>query len=179
VGIESGLTADQAEIFKQLRDRTAHQLSYLALDRIVPGAISTLEQIQSFGIELLVMTLRRTCELNVAFNQYDLARFFPPHCRYCLADDYQKQGDIQDKKQLMAQALAELKPESNIWMIGDTETDIIAAQTHNISVIGVLSGIRDRDRLAQYQPDRIVANLADAVDLILDRHVNPNSNSST
>ena len=179
VGIESGLTADQAEIFKQLRDRTAHQLPYLALDRIVPGAISTLEQIQSFGIELLVMTLRRTCELNVAFNQYDLARFFPPHCRYCLADDYQKQGDIQDKKQLMAQALAELKPESNTWMIGDTETDIIAAQTHNISVIGVLSGIRDRDRLAQYQPDRIVANLADAVDLILDRHVNPNSNSST
>jgi phosphoglycolate phosphatase-like HAD superfamily hydrolase len=172
VAIESGLTTTQSEIFKQLRDRTAHQLQYLSLDQVVPGAISALEQIQSAGVELLVMTLRRNCELNAAFNQYDLTRFFPPHCCYCLADDYQKQGDIQDKTQLMAQALAELKPEPNTWMIGDTETDIIAAQTHHISVIGVLSGIRDLDRLAQYQPDKIVANLADAVDLILDLHIN-------
>jgi phosphoglycolate phosphatase-like HAD superfamily hydrolase len=69
----------------------------------------------------------------------------------------------------MAQALSELKPEPNTWMIGDTETDLIAAQTHGIRVIGVLSGIRDHDRLVQYQPDRIVADLAAAVDYIFDR----------
>ena len=167
VGIESGLTAAQAEIFKQLRDRTTHQLQYLSLDRVVPGAISALEQIQSSGVELIVMTLRRTCELNAAFDRYDIARFFPPDCRYCLADDYQKQGDIKDKIQLMAQALSELKPEPNTWVIGDTETDIITAQTHNIRVTGVLSGIRDLDRLKQYQPDKIVSDLAAAVELIL------------
>jgi phosphoglycolate phosphatase-like HAD superfamily hydrolase len=169
VGIASGLTAAQAEIFKQIRDLTAHQLQYLSLDRIVPGAIAALEQIQASGVELIVMTLRRNCELNAAFNQYDLAHFFPPNCRYCLADDYQKQGDIQDKTQLMAQALAQLKPDPNTWMIGDTETDIIAAQTHNIKVIGVLSGIRDRDRLAQYQPDRIVDDLASSLPIMFDR----------
>ncbi len=169
VGIASGLTAAQAEVFKQIRDRTAHQLQYLSLDRIVPGAITALEQIQASGIELIVMTLRRTCELNAAFNKYDLARFFPIDCRYCLADDYSKQGDIRDKTQLMAQALAELKPEPNTWMIGDTETDIIAAQTHNIKVIGVLSGIRNRDRLAQYQPDKIVDNLASSLPIMFDR----------
>jgi hypothetical protein len=32
-----------------------------------------------------------------------------------------------------------------------------------------LSGIRDLDRLEQYQPDQIVDNLADAVDFIFDR----------
>jgi phosphoglycolate phosphatase-like HAD superfamily hydrolase len=167
VGIESGLTAAQAEIFKQIRDRTAHQLQYLSLDRVLPGAISALEQIRSSGVELIVMTLRRTCELNAAFDRYDLARFFPPDCRYCLADDYQKQGDIKDKTQLMAQALSELKSEPNTWTIGDTETDIIAAQTHNIRVTGVLSGIRDLERLKQYQPDKIVSDLAAAVELIL------------
>jgi phosphoglycolate phosphatase-like HAD superfamily hydrolase len=168
VGIESGLTVAQSEVFKNLRDRTAHQLQYLSLDRVVPVAISALAQIQSSGIELILMTLRRTCELNVAFNQYDLDRFFSPHCRYCLADDYQKQGDIQDKTQLMAQARSELKLEPNTWMIGDTETDIIAAQTYDIKVIGVLSGIRNRDRLEQYQPDKIVNNLAVAVEFIFD-----------
>jgi phosphoglycolate phosphatase-like HAD superfamily hydrolase len=170
IGIESGLTTTQAEIFKQLRDRTAHQLEYLSLDRVVPGAISALERIQSSGIELIVMTLRRTCELNAAFNQYNLNRFFPPDCRYCLADDYQKQGDISDKTLMMAQALAELKPEPNTWTIGDTETDIIAAKAHHIRVIGVLSGIRDRDRLVLYQPHSIVPNLAAAVNFILELH---------
>lgn len=169
VGIRSGLTAAQAETFKQIRDRTAHQLEYLPLDRVIPGAIPALEQIQASGIELIVMTLRRTCELNVAFEQYGLDRFFPLDRRYCLADDYHKQGDIKDKTQLMAQALSELKPDPDTWMIGDTETDIIAAQTHGIRVIGVLSGIRDLDRLEQYQPDRILADLAAAVEFIFDR----------
>ncbi len=169
VGIASGLTADQAEIFKQIRDRTAHQLQYLSLDQIIPGSIAALERIQASGVELIVMTLRRTCELNAACEQYGLDRFFPPSSRYCLADDYHKQGDIKDKTQLMTQALAELKPEPNTWMIGDTETDLIAAQTHGIRVIGVLSGIRNRDLLVQYQPDLIVTDLAAAVDYLFDR----------
>ena len=132
------------------------------------GAIAALEQIQAAGIELIVMTLRRTSELNAAFEQYHLDRFFPTHHRYCLSDDYQKQGDIHDKTQLMAQALAELESDPNTWMVGDTETDIIAAQTHGITVIGVLSGIRDRDRLLQYQPDYILSDLAAAVKSIVD-----------
>ena len=169
VGIESGLTATQAEVFKNLRDRHAHQLQYLPLDRVVPGSIAALAKIQASGSDLLVMTLRRTCELIPAFDRYNLAHFFPSHHRYCLPDDYVKHGDVQAKTRLMATALTELKPDLNTWMIGDTEADIIAAQTYNIRVIGVLSGIRDRDRLAQYQPDRIVSNLADAVDFIFDR----------
>ena len=167
IGIASGLTTAQAEKFQQLRDRHAHRLEYLQLDRVLPSAIAALEQIQAAGIELIVMTLRRTSELNVAFGQYDLERFFPPDCRYCLADDDIKQGDIPAKTQLMAQALADLGHQPNTWMIGDTETDILAAQAHQIPCIGVLSGIRDRDRLIKYQPDWMVANLAEAVNSIL------------
>jgi phosphoglycolate phosphatase-like HAD superfamily hydrolase len=168
VGIESGLTATQAEEFKNLRDLHAHQLQYLSFDRVVSGSISALEKIQASGSDLLVMTLRRTCELIPAFTQYDLAQFFPSHHRYCLPDDYVKHGDVKAKTQLMATALTELKPDPNTWMIGDTEADIIAAQTYNIPVVGVLSGIRDRDRLEQYQPDKIVDNLAEAVNFIFD-----------
>ncbi len=167
VGIESGLTEAQAEVFKNLRDRHAHQLQYLSFDRVVPGSISALAKIQASGSELLVMTLRRTCELMPAFTQYNLAQFFLPHHRYCLPDDYVKHGDVEAKTQLMTAALTELKLDPNTWMIGDTEADIIAAQTHNIPVVGVLSGIRDLDRLEHYQPDKIVTNLAEAVKFIL------------
>jgi phosphoglycolate phosphatase-like HAD superfamily hydrolase len=167
VGIESGLTATQAEEFKQLRDRHAHQIQYLGLDRVVPGSIAALARIQASGSELFVMTLRRNCELEPALTQSNLERFFPSYSRYCLPDDYAKHGDVEAKTQLMDRSIAELKPDPNTWMVGDTEADIVAAQTHQIKVIGVLSGIRDRDRLAQYQPDKIVANLAEAVDFIL------------
>jgi phosphoglycolate phosphatase-like HAD superfamily hydrolase len=170
IGIESGLTADRAEEFKQLRDLHAHQIQYLPLDRVVPGSIAALDQIQASGIDLFVMTLRRTCELEPALQQYNLDRFFSPDRRYCLPNDYVKHGDVEAKTKLMTKALTELKQDPNTWMVGDTEADIVAAKTHAIKVIGVLSGIRDRDRLAQYQPDKIVANLAEAVESILDRH---------
>jgi phosphoglycolate phosphatase-like HAD superfamily hydrolase len=165
--IESGLTIAQAETFVGLRDRHAHQLEYLHLDRLIPSAIAALEQIQSNGIELVLMTMRRTCELNVAFDRYNLGRFFPhPYC-YCLSDTHHKQGDIQDKTNLMTIALTDLGTDESTWMVGDTEADILSAQAHQIKVIGVLSGIRDRNRLEQYRPKAIVPNLAAAVELIL------------
>ncbi len=165
--LESGLTIAQADMFVGLRDRHAHQLEYLHLDRLIPDAIAALEQIQSNGIELVLMTMRRTCELNVAFDRYNLGRFFPhPYC-YCLSDTHHKQGDIKDKTNLMTIALADLGTNANTWMIGDTEADILSAQAHQIKVISVLSGIRDRNRLEQYRPNEIVSNLATAVELIL------------
>jgi phosphoglycolate phosphatase-like HAD superfamily hydrolase len=167
IGVSSGLTDAQAEIFKQLRDLSAHQLEYLQFDRVMPGILSVLDLIRSNGIELLVMTLRRTSELNEAFDRCDLAQFFPHPYRYCLADNYCKQGDIQDKTNLMAQALTDLGKDEDTWMVGDTEADILAAQAHQIRVIGVLSGIRNRNLLEQYRPNAIVPNLAAAVDLIL------------
>jgi phosphoglycolate phosphatase-like HAD superfamily hydrolase len=170
IGIESGLTAIQADEFRQLRDLHAHQLQYLSLDRVVPGSIAALETIQASGGKLFVMTLRRNCELEPALQQYNLDRFFPRESRYCLPNDYVKHGDVAAKTQLMAKALTALKPDPTTWMVGDTEADIVAAKTHGIKVIGVLSGIRDRDRLEQYQPDKIVANLTEAVAFILDRH---------
>ncbi len=166
IGIESGLLATQAAEFKHLRDLYAHHLQHLHLDLVIPGAIAALERIKAANIDLLVMTLRRTSELNAAFAQYNLGRFFPHHHRYCLTDCHQR-VEVQDKTNSMAQSLADLGTEEHTWMIGDTETDIIAAQAHKIKVIGVTSGVRNHAQLAKYQPDAIVPNLAAAVDLIL------------
>ena len=113
------------------------------------------------------MTMRRVRELDAALESYDLGRFFPIQQRYCLGNDYVKTTDVEDKPRLMARALAELAPCENVWMVGDTEADIAAAKSHDIPFVGVLSGIRDRDQLQQYQPNFIVNNLSEALDLIL------------
>ena len=166
IGILSGLNLSQAQTFAQLRRQNVHTLPYLSYDQIQPDALSVLTKVQNLGIDLVVMTMRRTRELRDPFGRYDLEGFFPENRRYCLSDDYVKSTDVQDKPLLMERALRELPPVEDTWMVGDTEADIIAATTHNLKVIGVLSGIRDREQLLKYQPDYIVANLTEAVDLI-------------
>jgi phosphoglycolate phosphatase-like HAD superfamily hydrolase len=168
IGILSGLDATQAGEFAQKRRQTVHTLPYLSYDRPAPSAVETLEKVQHAGIDLVVMTMRRVRELDEAFNRCDLGQFFPENRRYCLPNDYVKTGDVKDKPLLMAKALAELPRASDIWMVGDTEADIVAAKTHGVKVIGVLCGIRDRTQLESHKPDLIANNLGEAVEIILD-----------
>jgi len=167
IGILSGLDAAQAVEFAQKRRQTVHTLPFLMYDKPVPSAVETLEKVQRAGVDLAVMTMRRVRELDEAFNRCNLEQFFPENRRYCLPNDYVKTGDVKDKPLLMARALAELPSASDLWMVGDTEADIIAAKTHGVKVIGVLCGIRDRTQLEMYQPDLIANNLSEAVEIIL------------
>ncbi len=168
IGMESGLTGMQAEYYQALRNRDAHQLKYLVMDRPIMGAMSTLQRIRkTTEIQLVLLTLRRRSELDCTLEQYDLERFFDSHCQYCLTNDYVKQGHIEDKTQLLAQALAELGDDEDTWVIGDTEADLVAAETHQLRSIAVLSGIRDRHFLEQYRSNAIVPNFTAAVDMIL------------
>lgn len=169
IGIISGLDEQQAQEFAQLRRQTVHTQPYFPYDGVAPGAVDALEKVQQAGVDLAVLTMRRMMELDYAFNRFDLGRFFPQNRCYQLSNDYVKTRDIDDKPLLMARALAELPPASDTWMVGDTEADIVAAKTHGIKVIGVLCGIRDRASLEAYNPDAIVADLSEAVDLVLSR----------
>ncbi len=167
IGKQSGLTPDQSIQFSQLRKELVHQLVYLKYDQIIPTAIEALTQIQQHGIDLVVMTMRRDRELDYAFTQAPLTPFFPNNRRYNLRNDYVKTKDELDKPLLMSRAKHDLPMADRTWMIGDTEADIAAAKSQNIPVIGVLSGIRDQSTLEKFQPDLIVANLQEAVTVIL------------
>lgn len=167
IGRISGLDEEQVVTFVKKRGQMAHALSFLSYDQLIPGAVAALERVQQAGIDLVVLTMRRERELQEAFDRLDLARFFPAERCYCITNDYIKNGDTHDKPLLMAKALATLPPASESWMVGDKEADIVAAKTHQMKSIAVLSGIRDRVQLESYQPDLIVNNLSEAVDIIL------------
>lgn len=167
IGLMSGLEEEQAIKFAHKRRMIVHSLPYLVHDRVIPGVVETLEKVHALDIELVVMTMRREKELVAAFEQHDLARFFKSDRRYCLPNKYKKNSDTKDKLALMEKALSELPPAADIWMVGDTEADLIAAKTHGVKVIGVLSGIRDRTQLEYYQPDFIANNFSEAVELVI------------
>lgn len=167
IGMLSGLDEAQAQKFSQLRRETVHTPPYFKYDCLADGAVAALEKVQHAGVDLAVMTMRRVRELEYAFEQHNLGRFFPKDRCFCLANDYKKTRDIEDKPLLMERALAELPAADDTWMVGDTEADIITAKNHGVKVMAVLSGIRDRTQLQQYEPDLIVKDLSEAVDLVL------------
>ncbi|CCH66510.1 FIG00870803: hypothetical protein [Richelia intracellularis HH01] len=169
IGVISGLDALQAQNFSHMRGKLVHTQPYFHYDCLASGALDTLLKIKQVGIDLVVMTMRRVRELNYAFDQYNLGQFFRKDCCYCLSNDHVKVGDIKDKTLLMSQALKELPPACNTWMIGDTEADIVAAQTFGIKVIAVESGIRDNNQLQKEAPDSIVKDFNSALKLILEQ----------
>ncbi len=167
IGRQSGLNPAQAQAFSQCRRETVHTFPHFEWDGLWPGIREILTQLAHQNIERYVITMRRQRELNFALAQFGLTDLFPPAHRYCIGDDFVKTQDHLDKPVLMAQALTAIAPAHPVWMVGDTEADIIAAQTHGIPVVAVLSGIRDQATLATYQPDFIQPDLAAAVALIL------------
>jgi len=169
IAILSGFTDEkQAVAFAHLRRATVHTDPYFQYDRLIESAILALEKAQNAGWDLAVMTMRRRRELEPVLDQYNLKRFFPSDRIFCLDDDYLKTVDTQDKPKLMQRAQANLPAVDQQWMIGDTEADIIAAQSFDIPAIGVLSGIRNQSQLEKYQPQQIFADLITSVTAILD-----------
>ncbi|MGK7911967.1 MAG: HAD family hydrolase [Synechococcus sp.] len=168
IALKTGFRADQTVEFARMRREYAHSQPYFKYDTIQPDAIASLTQLRDAGVELAVMTMRRVCELEPALERFGLAEFFPPHLRYCLPNDYIKQGDIRDKPLLMARALKELPNATRSWMVGDTEADLTAGNTHNMSAIGLLCGIRNFRQLEKYNPTIVLPTLSDATRSILD-----------
>lgn len=163
----SGLEDEkQAVAFAHLRRSTVHTVPYFDYDKLIENAILALEKAKYAGIDLAVMTMRRRRELEPVLDQYNLRRFFAEDRIFCLDDDYIKTVDIQDKPKLMKRAQANLPVVKKQWMIGDTEADIIAAQSQNIPVIAVLSGIRNQTQLEKYKPNKVVRNLVESVNVI-------------
>lgn len=158
----------QSVAFAHLRRATVHTNPYFEYDILIKSATIALEKAQSAGLDIAVMTMRRRRELEPVLDRYNLKRFFPSDRIFCLDNDYVKTVDIQDKPKLMQQAQATLPPAQQQWMIGDTEADIIAAQSHNIPVFAVLSGIRNQDQLEKYKPDQILPNLMASIIAILE-----------
>ncbi|MGF1459902.1 MAG: HAD family hydrolase [Leptolyngbyaceae cyanobacterium] len=166
IGTISGLHDDQARRFALLRRDNVHNREYLKYDRPLAIAFTALQHLQTLSSDLAVVTMRREYALNYALDKHGLGQFFPAQMRYCLPDVYDKAQDVIEKTRLVEKALSELPPVSATWMVGDTEADIAAARAHDLPVVAVLSGIRNRDRLATYGPDYIVNDLKDAINTI-------------
>jgi len=127
-------------------------LEYLQYDTVIPGAKEQLEWLRQ-GHFLILVTLRQRREhLEVQLKKLKLHRFFAAvfSANPTLAEGWKaKQRLISESQFLSGDAL----------IVGDTEIDIRAGKSLGLTTVAVLSGIRNRERLAAEGPDLIVEDI--------------------
>jgi phosphoglycolate phosphatase-like HAD superfamily hydrolase len=167
IALKSGLKQVQIDGFIRFQKQVVNLPLYMKNDQLFPETTDALKMANDAGMDLVLLTMRRESELELAFENTLTKSYFQESNIYCLSNDYQKNSDSHDKTLLLEKALFELPPVSETWMIGDTEADILAAKMNNIKVIAVLSGSRNYERLKIYEPNFIANNILEAVKFIL------------
>lgn len=168
----SGLSGRYIDLFLQQVQTIVNQPILLQEDCLQPGVRASLEQFLNQGAQLAVVTLRCQSQVDQILQQHHLTRYF----RLIRGtDDTQaayknyatcKQALIQNAIKAMG-----LTNPQQIWMIGDTEADILAAQAVKIKTVALTCGMRNYAFLQSLQPTSIQSNLMAATCLISDLEV--------
>lgn len=174
IASKSGLVGEQIEVFLQQVKGIVNQPLLLCEDRLQPGVEAALQQLVDHGAQLAVVTLRCQAQAVQILRQYNLDRYFRlirgTHETEAAYQNYAicKQVLLQETMQALG-----LGPEQSMWMIGDTEADVFAAQGMKIQSIAVTCGMRNHAFLHSLQPTSIQANLTAAMQLLMERSVAP------
>lgn len=147
--------------FKRLWLDLIEDNSFLKYDRVFPSAKSALKLLKK-EYKLILVTLRKSSlNLRRQLNKLKLRGLFD--LILCQSGN---NGDWRIKYRLIKNS-NELK--MNSVVIGDTEIDILAGKRLGIKTIALLSGIRNREALAKYNPDYTAGSLKGAIRLIKGR----------
>lgn len=167
----SGLHHAQIESFlAQVQEIVNHPM-LLQEDRLQPKVAQALQQLQNYGIDMSVVTLRWQPQAMQLLQDCQVGHHFveirgtdDPLAAY--------QNYTAGKQQLLSEVMAQAGigiTSHDCWMIGDTEADILAGQALGFSTIAVTCGMRNYRYLQQLQPTSIQPNLSIAIDYLLSK----------
>ncbi|MCW6050395.1 HAD hydrolase-like protein [Lyngbya sp. CCAP 1446/10] len=142
------------EEFLQAWLKLIEQPQFLALDRPQPGMIDKLQQWRNSGLQLILVTLRRSPErLHAQLVELGLDSLLD----YVLPCAHQlgANGKVEQVKK----AVSQVSPENSIW-IGDTEVDVEAARLLGCPIWAVTCGLRTELYLASLSPDFLSPDLS-------------------
>lgn len=135
--------------FIKERQELIERAEYLLLDELFPSVLSVLEYLRK-NYKCILVTKRNNIE--VTNEQLKRLRLID-----CFEDIH---ITLLDKK-LIFQTIESLQ-----YVIGDTENDIIPANSLNVSTIAVSSGIRGEMELAKLRPSYLINNFQKILDIL-------------
>lgn len=172
IALRSGLQSEQIPLFLKRVRRIVNQPTLLQKDQLQPGVRWALAMLHSQGVRLAVVTLRYQAQAVKILQDYGLAHLFTL-IRGMPNEQAAYENHTELKKQLLAEVLAEepfrspSRQPDCVWIVGDTEADILAGQAIGISTIGVTCGIRSASYLNQLKPTRLSSDLLAAAYYLL------------
>lgn len=162
IALRSGIPEADIETFLAIVRTLVNHPDLLHHDCLQSGIRWALELMNSQGVRLILVTLRHQSQVEDLLQSYQLGHLFKgvwgtldEHAAYTNSSDC--------KTALLGKAWADAcqrygTPE-RAWMLGDTEADILAGQSHNIGTVALTCGIRSRTYLSQFHPDHICEDL--------------------
>lgn len=152
------------DAYRQLRKERIETDRYLALDVLQTGALDVLDMLRG-RFELVLVTLRSNrAQLEKELDALGLRQ----RLDLILCSGLETSPRWRIKHDLILDTFGG-QATTAAGLVGDTETDILAAKALGIFSVGVLSGIRSEAILRQARPNRIIEGIVGLPEALGDR----------
>jgi phosphoglycolate phosphatase len=165
----SGLRHEQIDLFLSNVLEIVNQSILLQEDRLQPRVGESLEKLRQHGVRLSVVTLRCQSEARQLLQELNLAHYFD---QICGAKDRASayQNYAEEKQAILEHLIRTMKDDSGqLWIIGDTEADVLAGQALGLSTVALTCGIRSRSYLERLDPTTVLPDLPTAAQYLLEK----------
>jgi phosphoglycolate phosphatase len=180
IALRSGLRGAQIDTFLQRVNQIVNQPTLLHKDQLQPGVRWALALLRAHGARLILVTLRCQEQVTQILEGYGLANLFT-----CICGTQDIHSAYQNSAELKAVLLGQLLKtpalwefqKQPVWMMGDTEADILAGQSFGIPTIALTCGIRSGTYLQQHRPTHLFTDLLTAAHYLVGLTVNKQDGS--
>lgn len=149
---KSGLSPNIEKIFLENFIKKIEDPSYLNSDTLFPGAYETLEVLAKNNQLYLVSLRRNEANLHAELEGLGIKHFFHKILSgHSETDGYDKKIELIEKQMNDEEGL----------IIGDTEADIVTGKKIGLISVAVTSGIRDKEFLANLEPDYLFESITE------------------
>lgn len=166
----TGFTSEQIDFFLATVRELVNQPKLLEFDRLQPWAMSALKQLHQAGVQLSLVTLRAHDQAVQMLKRFGIYHYFASiqgsTDEFAAYDNYAHSKTAILSKTMSSMALGESE---SLWMIGDTEADILSAKALGVKSIALSCGMRSRAYLQRLEPYIVLDDLEAAAELVLDK----------
>lgn len=135
--------------------RRIEMREYLLLDKVQENAVATLSFLKNQSIKNVLITMRNNAEnLDWQLKELGIRDFF---------DDIiavRTERGVDSKLECAKSVLSKMLPSEALW-VGDTEVDVITAQSLNVSVCAVDCGLRTGEYLSSLSPTYLASSIGE------------------
>ncbi len=154
------------QIYPEINDKQVeefrkkyHEIYKAKKEKLLPNARETIEELKSMNIKIGIVTTKSRDTATEALEETKL--------KYDVLITSEDVSRIKPDAEPVLKALEKLKikPEEAV-MVGDHNFDIQSAKNAGVVAIGIDTGAKTADELAKEEPDYLIHNLIQVVDII-------------